>query len=156
MRLSIEQWQDAFNHKGVERCKVTQLESADRHFDLKEGDILPITGVGENFVYVNTHGNNRYPMYSFQVEPYLTSVRLDVPKPNQHYQTKVQPIETMQANMTHEELIGFLKGNIIKYACRCGRKDDVSKETAKIKQYAEWLDIVANGGEIVIEHKFNP
>lgn len=154
MRLSIKQWQDAFEHKGVERCKVTQLESADRHFDLKVGDILPITGVGENFVYVNTHGNARYPMYSFQVEPYLTSVRLDVP--NQHYQTKVQPIETMQANMTREELIGFLKGNIIKYVCRCGRKDAVSKETAKIKQYAEWLDIVANGGEIVIEHKSNP
>ena len=153
MRLSIKQWQDAFEHKEVERCKVTQLEFTDRRFDLKEGDILPITGVGEKFVYVNTHGKNRYPMYSFQVEPYLTSVHLDVPKPNQHYQTKVQPIETMQANMTHEELMGFLKGNIIKYVCRCGRKDDVSKETAKIKQYAEWLDIVANGGEIIIEHK---
>lgn len=153
MRLSIEQWQDAFEHKGVERCKVTQLESADRRLHLKEGDILPITGVGENFVYVNTHGNARYPMYCYQVEPYLTSVRLDVSEANKHYQTKVQPIEIMQANMTCEELIGFLKGNIIKYACRCGRKDDVSKETAKIKQYAEWLDIVVNGGEIVIEHK---
>lgn len=153
MRLSIEQWQDAFKRKEVRRCKVTQLEACDSYYGLKVGDILPVTDVKGGFVYVNVPGNNHYSMYSFQVEPYLTSVRLDVPKPNQHYQTKVQPIETMQANMTREELIGFLKGNIIKYVCRCGRKDDVSKETAKIKQYAEWLDIVANGGEIVIERE---
>lgn len=45
----------------------------------------------------------------------------------------------MQANMTPEEFRGFLKGNIIKYACRCGRKDDALKEAEKIKRYAEWL-----------------
>lgn len=56
-----------------------------------------------------------------------------------HYETAHQPIETMQANMTPEEFVGFLKGNIIKYACRCGRKDDPKKEAAKIKQYADWL-----------------
>lgn len=56
-----------------------------------------------------------------------------------HYETAHQPIETMQANMTPEEFVGFLKGNIIKYACRCGRKDAPKKEAAKIRQYAEWL-----------------
>ncbi len=45
----------------------------------------------------------------------------------------------MQANMTHEEFIGFLKGNIIKYTARCGKKDDVDKEVAKIIEYAKWL-----------------
>ena len=67
---------------------------------------------------------------------------------NKHYVTAHQPIEVMQANMTHDELIGFLKGNIIKYACRCGRKDDPKKEAAKIKQYAEWLCVVLSGGTI--------
>lgn len=56
-----------------------------------------------------------------------------------HYQTSIQPIETMQANMTKEEFIGFLKGNIIKYACRSGRKDAPFKEAEKIRQYAYWL-----------------
>lgn len=56
-----------------------------------------------------------------------------------HYETTVQPIEFMQANMTHEEFIGFLKGNIIKYTARCGKKDDVDKEVAKIIEYAKWL-----------------
>lgn len=67
---------------------------------------------------------------------------------NKHYATAHQPIEVMQANMTHDELIGFLKGNIIKYACRCGRKDDPKKEAAKIKQYAEWLCVVLDEGTI--------
>lgn len=67
---------------------------------------------------------------------------------NQHYITAHQPIEVMQANMTHDELIGFLKGNIIKYACRCGRKDAPLKEAEKIKQYAEWLCVVLSGGTI--------
>lgn len=67
---------------------------------------------------------------------------------NKHYVTAHQPIEVMQANMTHDELIGFLKGNIIKYACRCGRKDAPLKEAEKIKQYAEWLCVVLSGDTI--------
>lgn len=59
--------------------------------------------------------------------------------PNAHYQTNIQPINFMQANMTPEEFIGFLKGNIIKYTARCGKKDDPNKEVDKIIQYAEWL-----------------
>lgn len=62
-----------------------------------------------------------------------------VMSPNQHYETAVQPIEFMQANMAPEEFVGFLKGNIIKYAGRCGRKDAPLKEAKKIKQYAGWL-----------------
>lgn len=65
-----------------------------------------------------------------------------------HYQTKTQPLETMQANMTHEEFIGFLKGNIIKYACRSGRKDDPLKEAEKIQRYAGWL-VEAIKGNII-------
>lgn len=142
---------------GCNQVRVTQLCSGD-YGRVRVGDVFPIVtwAIEGEGVFVKTTFDPYFFLDFRQIEPYLTSVRLDVPKPNQHYQTKVQAIETMQADMTREELIGFLKGNIIKYACRCGRKDDVSKETAKIKQYAEWLDIVANGGEIVIEHKFNP
>lgn len=59
---------------------------------------------------------------------------------DKHYQSAHQPIEVMQANMTHDEFVGFLKGNIIKYVCRLGKKDDLEKEVAKIKRYAEWLE----------------
>ena len=153
MTMSYEEWKDAFRNDRCRRCIVIQPDCVvdAEGAGIERGMVLPIVDVSDGYVFVITPKHNHYPMCTSQIEPYLTSVRLDVP--NQHYQTKVQPIETMQANMTREELIGFLKGNIIKYVCRCGRKDDVSKETAKIKQYAEWLDIVANGGEIVIERE---
>ena len=58
-----------------------------------------------------------------------------------HYDTLHQPIETMQANMTPEEFQGYVKGNIIKYVCRMGRKagEDKLKEAKKIRNYAKWL-----------------
>lgn len=65
-----------------------------------------------------------------------------------HYKGDVQPIELMQAQMEPEAFMGFLRGNIIKYACRVGKKDDVAKETTKILRYAEWLDKVAKGEKV--------
>lgn len=65
-----------------------------------------------------------------------------------HYQGDVQPIEVMQSSMSTEAFMGFLRGNIIKYACRLGKKDDVAKETTKILRYAEWLDKVAKGEKV--------
>lgn len=62
-------------------------------------------------------------------------------KKDAHYDTLHQPIETMQANMTPEEFQGYVKGNIIKYVCRMGRKagEDKLKEAKKIQNYAKWL-----------------
>ncbi|WP_293662974.1 DUF3310 domain-containing protein [uncultured Phascolarctobacterium sp.] len=65
---------------------------------------------------------------------------LEEPTQN-HYDTLHQPIETMQANMTPEAFRGYLRGNIIKYTCRMGRKDGEAelKEAKKILDYAKWL-----------------
>lgn len=65
-----------------------------------------------------------------------------------HYKGDVEPIELMQAQMSPDVFMGFLRGNIIKYASRLGKKDEITKETAKILKYAEWLDRVANGGKV--------
>ena len=62
---------------------------------------------------------------------------------DEHYKSEHQPIEVMQANMTNDELIGFLRGNIIKYALRFGRKDDTKKETEADIKYT----LVKNDGE---------
>ena len=77
--------------------------------------------------------------------------QLKLEKDDNHYQTRIQPIETMQANMTPEEFQGFCKGNIIKYACRCGRKDEPLKEAEKIVDYAKWL-VASLKGEIINPH----
>jgi len=70
-------------------------------------------------------------------------------KTSSHYQVGTkQPIEVMQDVMTREELIGFLRGNVIKYALRLGHKDEAKKEAGKVEQYAKWLRIVLSGGQI--------
>ena len=67
-----------------------------------------------------------------------------------HYKGYVEPIELMQAQMTREAFMGFLRGNIIKYASRFGKKDDESlvKAAAKIRVYAEWLEVAAKGNVV--------
>ena len=60
----------------------------------------------------------------------------------------IQPIDLMQYILTKEELIGFLKGNIIKYSLRAGHKGDPEKDKAKALQYKKWLDTVLVGDPI--------
>lgn len=65
-----------------------------------------------------------------------------------HYSSKaVQPIEIMQMIMSKEEFIGFLKGNIIKYACRAGTKagESFDKDITKAERYKLWLDQALEG-----------
>ena len=73
-----------------------------------------------------------------------------MPAFDDHYKGDVEPIELMQAQMTREAFMGFLRGNIIKYASRFGKKDDEShvKEAAKIRVYAEWLELAATGNVV--------
>jgi len=50
----------------------------------------------------------------------------------------IQPWELMQAVLTHEEFVGYLKGNIIKYTLRQGKKD--SDDGNKAKHYMQKLE----------------
>ena len=52
----------------------------------------------------------------------------------QHYKEMgVQPWDVMEQVLTSEEFEGFLKGNIIKYSMRAGKKD--SDDAGKAKHY---------------------
>ena len=62
----------------------------------------------------------------------------------------IQPIDLIQYTLTKEELIGFLKGNIIKYSLRAGHKGDPEKDKAKALQYKKWLDTVLDGDLITV------
>lgn len=72
----------------------------------------------------------------------------------QHYSNCVgeQPIEVMLNKMSPEEFIGFLKGNILKYTLRMGKKEGepVKKEARKILQYAKWLEQFTNTKTITL------
>ncbi len=55
-----------------------------------------------------------------------------------HYKDQAfQPWAAMEAVLTKQEFIGFLKGNVIKYAMRQGKKD--SDDANKAHHYAAKL-----------------
>ncbi len=61
----------------------------------------------------------------------------------QHYKDMgIQPWAVMEAVLTHEEFVGFLKGNVIKYAMRQGKKD--SDDANKARHYALKLTELQN------------
>lgn len=61
-----------------------------------------------------------------------------------HYKVMpIQPWAVMEAVLTHEEFIGFLKGNIIKYSLRQGAKD--SDDAGKAQHYMQKLREVESG-----------
>ena len=53
---------------------------------------------------------------------------------NHYKEMPVQPWAVMEAVLTHEEFIGFLKGNVIKYSMRAGRKEG-SDDAGKAAHY---------------------
>lgn len=92
-----------------------------------------------------------------QVTPFTAEVTIDAngtchikdgAAPNtkyydEHYASMVglEPIELMQLVLSLPEFVGFLKGNIIKYTLRAGKKqgEAAEKDVAKAKRYTEWL-----------------
>jgi hypothetical protein len=57
-----------------------------------------------------------------------------------HYKDMgIEPWEVMKSILTCEEFIGYLKGNVIKYAMRDGKKDGANKDAEKARHYAAKL-----------------
>lgn len=57
---------------------------------------------------------------------------------NHYKDMPIEPWDVMQAVLTPEEFIGYLKGNVIKYSMRAGRKAG-SDDVAKARHYREKL-----------------
>ena len=61
-----------------------------------------------------------------------------------HYKTKeIQPWDAMEAWMTREQFIGFLRGNALKYIARCDDKggvDDIKKARHYLDKLVETMD----------------
>ena len=74
-----------------------------------------------------------------------------------HYNSLgVQPIEVMEDTFTHEEFRGFLKGNMIKYAFRAGKKGAMEKDVNKYNQYRDWYDMCCAGLRVSATLKKKP
>lgn len=64
-----------------------------------------------------------------------------------HYKRMtVQPWELMEAVLTYEEFVGYLKGNAIKYLMRDGNKPGADKDAEKAKHYLQKLEEVQSKG----------
>ena len=63
---------------------------------------------------------------------------------NHYKDMPIQPWHVMESVLTREEFIGFLKGNIIKYSLRAGRKDG-SDDAGKARHYMIKLKEVTGG-----------
>lgn len=58
--------------------------------------------------------------------------------PKHYCSGSVELVDVWRASMSHEELCGFFRGNILKYIFRCERKNGV-EDLKKARVYLEWL-----------------
>ena len=57
-----------------------------------------------------------------------------------HYKDMpIQPWDVMEVLLTHEEFVGFLKGNVVKYSLRAGRKNGADDDAGKARHYMQKL-----------------
>lgn len=63
-----------------------------------------------------------------------------------HYVSKaIQPWDAMEAWMTPDEFVGFLRGNAIKYLARAGSKGDALEDYRKAQHYlARLIEVMTN------------
>jgi hypothetical protein len=67
----------------------------------------------------------------------------DIQVSGSHYKDMpIQPWTLMEAVLTPDEFKGFLKGNVIKYSMRAGRKEG-SDDAGKAKHYMQKLKEVS-------------
>lgn len=62
-----------------------------------------------------------------------------VNSPSHYTSGGIETIDYMQAKLTPEEFIGYLKGNVIKYTSRAGKKIDMKEDYAKAQWYMNKL-----------------
>ena len=61
-------------------------------------------------------------------------------QPEYYKSNGLSPMDAFEKGLlSKEEFIGFIKGNVIKYTVRAGKKDDAVKDIDKAIDYLGWL-----------------
>lgn len=80
-------------------------------------------------------------------KPTIEKVKVDVVNQPPHYTTGgIETIDFIEAKLLRDEYIGYLKGNVLKYASRLGHKGDAVTDAGKLNWYTTRL-ARALGGE---------
>ena len=152
--VSVEefQWQPWGNAKLIlHKATLPELEYIT---DENIGDVMKRTGFNwydvardkdlSKYHIIEDEGLAKYTPVTPKLDPSEEITR------TKHYDTSVQPINAMQANMSKEEFQGYCLGNIVKYCLRFGKKDGegLQKEANKIADYAEFLRVHTLGETI--------
>lgn len=70
----------------------------------------------------------------------------DLTKQEHYANNGIEPIEIMRKNFSHDEFVGFCKGNVLKYILRYKDKNGL-EDLEKAKIYLNWLiDEFSNEG----------
>ena len=119
-------------------------------------EVVRFDGLSRGEVIVSK--NKAFPVgfYSSNIEPHTSIVWKQIENPDlvtdidnnkaknpnsKHYELweNFEAIDVIKLALTDEEYKGFLKGNILKYQLRLGKKDEVLKEIEKIEDYKREL-----------------
>lgn len=117
-------------------------------------DICGIPKIDTVMYYVQFRGSNKVIAVDEQcvIPVYEEKDTQEDTMHDKHYRNAVvEPILVMQDFFSREELIGFLKGNILKYRLRMGHKgseEDMTADFDKICVYEMWIDTIKNGERI--------
>ena len=66
-----------------------------------------------------------------------TPIKPDLVNQPPHYTAGgIETIDFLQAKLTRDEFIGYLKGNVLKYGSRLGKKGDTEIDAGKMAWYA--------------------
>ncbi len=61
-------------------------------------------------------------------------------QPTYYSENGFSPLEAFEQGLiSKEELLGFIKGNVIKYVIRAGKKNDPIKDIDKAVDYLNWM-----------------
>lgn len=64
-------------------------------------------------------------------------------QPTYYNENGFSPMDAFkQGLISKEEFLGFIKGNVIKYTIRAGKKNDPVKDINKAIDYLEWMKAV--------------
>ena len=119
-------------------------------------EVVRFDGLSQGEVIVSKNRDFPVGYCSSEIEPHTSIIWKQIDNPNlttdknnnkaknqksKHYELweDFEAIDVIKLVLTDEEYKGFLKGNILKYQLRLGKKDEVSKEIEKIEDYKREL-----------------
>lgn len=89
---------------------------------------------------VNADFDEQYEMYK-EGEKHMTNANQYQIGGSHYKDMAVEPWAVMQDVLTHEEFVGFLKGNVIKYSMRQGKKEGTDDGAKAVHYLAKLREV---------------